>query len=445
MNHIANLVISIVQEKLRNLAAVNSIFTTNKFYYYTYLPTVIMILFLTNARKYSTITIGLLIITIHHNVQSVYGSILEHLPFSPLSINIPKEICDSDSFSVDAFGSDNNVSQTCITLPISTGMKERCFYTYIPECASENAPVVYDLHGTANCPSNLFKYTGWKELADTECFVLVLPTGNTQRFYSSDACWAAPAGLENLNPEPELSTRQCCCISCYTAALGMGLILDEDIVQDDLFLRTVASYLVQDVPLATDGRVTIDTKRLYFSGHSNGCMMAQAMAMLHSDLVAAVCCHAGALLTPPASDYQPTPQWVVHGKKDDFVEYDGALLYSEIGVNMKFIPQQERFDYLSELNGCTSYESETLSGFEDEGSVQRATNCTNNATVELVTLNDVSHYPYVDYNDNGPYPDLNSHPMTFDYESTEAAWSFCSSFESSAEPELVDITLDKIL
>lgn len=87
-------------------------------------------------------------------------------------------------------------------------------------------------------------------------------------------------------------------------------MLDTDIVRDDLFLRTIASYLVQDVPVATDGRVTIDTKRLYWSGHSNGCMMAQAMAMLHSDLVAAVACHSGALLTPPASDYQPRPQWV---------------------------------------------------------------------------------------------------------------------------------------
>lgn len=54
-------------------------------------------------------------------------------------------------------------------------MKERCFYTYIPECASEDSPLVYDLHGFGGCPEIQFEFSGWKEIADEQCFVLVLP------------------------------------------------------------------------------------------------------------------------------------------------------------------------------------------------------------------------------------------------------------------------------
>lgn len=134
----------------------------------------------------------------------------------------------------------------------------------------------------------------------------------------------------------------------------------------------------------------------------------------------------------------------MHGLLDDQVLYDGQLI-PDFNQNIKFPSQQERFDYLSELNECKSYENTTLSGFDDEGYTQRAYNCTNDATVELVTLKNVGHYTYVDYNDLGPFEHLNTFPMTFDYQTTQAAWSFCSSFESSEAPELVDITLDKIL
>ena len=36
--------------------------------------------------------------------------------------------------------------RTCI--PSTTEfMTERCYYTYIPECAGENVPLVFDIHG----------------------------------------------------------------------------------------------------------------------------------------------------------------------------------------------------------------------------------------------------------------------------------------------------------
>lgn len=74
--------------------------------------------------------------------------------------------------------------QTCIPSTAYNG--QRCFYTYIPECAKESSsnttsvvPLVFDIHGFGSCPQFNLYYTGWKEKADENCFVLVLPIVST--------------------------------------------------------------------------------------------------------------------------------------------------------------------------------------------------------------------------------------------------------------------------
>ena len=62
--------------------------------------------------------------------------------------------------------------RTCI----DTTKGKRCFYTYIPDCAGENSALVYDIHAFTACPAYASYYTGWKELAEEQCFVLVWPT-----------------------------------------------------------------------------------------------------------------------------------------------------------------------------------------------------------------------------------------------------------------------------
>ena len=59
---------------------------------------------------------------------------------------------------------------------IEVGGKKRCYYTYIPECADGETPVVYDIHGYNVCPRSFSAYSGWFERATEECFVVVWPT-----------------------------------------------------------------------------------------------------------------------------------------------------------------------------------------------------------------------------------------------------------------------------
>jgi len=67
-----------------------------------------------------------------------------------------------------------NMKRTCLASTTYPG--RRCYYTYVPPCASVGAPLVYDIHGHGSCPLYSVVYTGWIGKATEHCFVLVLPT-----------------------------------------------------------------------------------------------------------------------------------------------------------------------------------------------------------------------------------------------------------------------------
>jgi hypothetical protein len=69
------------------------------------------------------------------------------------------------------------IPQTCFSL---RGYR-RCFYTFLPECATRSQeklslPLVLDLHDYNECPVNRAQTSGWMKKAIEECFVLVWPT-----------------------------------------------------------------------------------------------------------------------------------------------------------------------------------------------------------------------------------------------------------------------------
>ena len=71
-------------------------------------------------------------------------------------------------------GIGRQIPMTCIDTPGKAA--RRCYYTYVPHCASSlssSVPLVLDIHGYGSCPLESAENTGWLELADSECFVLV--------------------------------------------------------------------------------------------------------------------------------------------------------------------------------------------------------------------------------------------------------------------------------
>jgi len=313
------------------------------------------------------------------------------------------EECNAPSLS-DVAGVD--AEQSCIRHDGIT----RCWYTYIPEtvraaAATGNAtvPLVLDLHGYNLCASQSARYTGWDRVADQYGFVVVYPQGNLNADYSNDPSW--DFGM--------------CCSSIGSPA-NEGEWPPPANINDRGFLRQLVSNAVSSA--SNEEGIMVDTKRLYFAGHSNGCMMSQAMAALESDLVAAVCCHASSLMVPPADNYVPTSVQVVYGDLD-------------VTIGMFFGSNDHILDTWGNINQCTA----NTSTVADSGRYVTHTlsNCTEDTVVETVEVYNVGHFSYLGVPPENEFT-IAEYPgaITPEVDTTLLSWEFCSRFTSDVKPAL---------
>ncbi|HSJ73774.1 MAG TPA: alpha/beta fold hydrolase [Miltoncostaeaceae bacterium] len=91
-------------------------------------------------------------------------------------------------------------------------------------------------------------------------------------------------------------------------------------VDDSAYLRRVVEEI--------QARFTVDPKRIYFLGHSNGAFMSFRMACDHADLIAAVAGLAGAMPADAAdcAPSEPVAAAQIHGTADATILYDGGSL-----------------------------------------------------------------------------------------------------------------------
>lgn len=356
--------------------------------------------------------------------------------------------CDTGPEALtNAFGVD--IPQTCIDVPVRlsddgsvlTAMK-RCYYTYVPErCKSDDTndpkqlPLVVDVHGLGSCPLYSAGYTGWKQRAEDECFVVMWPGGTSDGQFLVP-CFNIPGFLRSEDRGTEggnnVITAPCC---CYEASFGLPTA-DPD---DPLFLKTAIDSVIESFePTTTNDAsestslISIDRNRVYMAGHSNGCMASLSMAALYSDTIAAVCCHSGALLTPFPEDYGPVPIWLAHGMKDNTLPFEGSTLIDIplFGGPLGFWSMGDTMDYLSKQNDCSEEEEIDIIGDkenENVGTVFRRTNCRDNATVELVALFEADHFPFQD--------SFGGLLTGTSIDTTALAWEFCSSHVRSPASE----------
>lgn len=285
----------------------------------------------------------------------------------------------------------------------------RCWYTYIPESAktsTDPVPIVIDLHGNGGCAVLHALYSGWASIAEKQGFIMVWPSGNIDASRTDAQCWEAG---------------ECCC--SYESIF-------DDSIDDTGFLRQVISNTVDS---ASD-KVAIDTKRIYFAGHSNGCVMSQTMAALASDLVAAVCCHSGFPAFSEddmSSDYQPTPILNIHGDLDAVAPYDKWMLLS-ITMTGDVENAVDAFEFWGDINGCkqkvTTVDSSKLYA------THSYLDCIDNATVKLVQVFNAGHTPYLGVDMSLMPGEIPENITTVD--TTQLAWDFCSPYQSEFTPSL---------
>jgi poly(3-hydroxybutyrate) depolymerase len=121
------------------------------------------------------------------------------------------------------------------------------WFTYVPAAVKANpakkVPLMVFYHGGSDNPAEAADMTKFHELGEQEGFITVYPWG------SNRASWNSNMELAQMD--------------------------------DMAFAVALIQYMIANYP--------VDAQRVYLSGFSNGAAMAQIVAMVHPELIAAIC------------------------------------------------------------------------------------------------------------------------------------------------------------
>ena len=282
----------------------------------------------------------------------------------------------------------------------------RCWQTHVPDNLDPNqsVPLIIDMHGYASDSTAHRKLSSFDEIADEVGAIVIYPDG-----------------VSGLNMEWDIEENQawnagwCCAHSA------------RDDVDDVSFIEKIVNISV--------GMHNVDPNRIYASGWSNGCAMAQRMAMEASQIFAAVGCMSFYLITEPVGHYSPIPVMEVHGFIDQVVLYSTTALSVPFNEEMWTNPESydtgaiENAIEWGDYNGCSgpmeTFETTTLY------SIQGFDNCEGGASVQLMTIFAAQHNPYSNDLDDGSLIGSAFVGTQGLVESSHIVWDFISQFSKS--------------
>ena len=374
------------------------------------------------------------------------------------------------------FGS---ASAVCPLPPVSDGAKlttithngiSRSWYTYVPAsvaAAQAVVPLVMDLHAIYQCVTqdDTQLYTGWLSKAEEFGFIAVWPQAVDEPIGENGVTgfqWDArgPIGArwnagmcDECNGFSYTGQFVTCCVDApdvdapdATAKTPVisgqnsrdlqaktpvisGQNLPSNNADDVGFLREVVAQVAA-------AHNPVDTTRIYITGHSYGCMMAQRFLAQASDLVAAVACFAGALtlandlgVTPLAklsSEYTPRPLMVIHGNADTVVPYEpAATIFSAYSPDSPYsaLGAEGNLALWGGYNGCPGLKATET---PNENYTLHEIDC-NGIVSALVEVAGVGHHPF--YNVGGVVSGTAHYGVTVQtttapFDTTQLAWDF---------------------
>jgi len=237
----------------------------------------------------------------------------------------------------------------------------RPFDLFVPTgyVAGTPTPLVVLLHGYGATGAIQESYFQLQPVAEAQTFLYATPDGTLDG--SLNHYWNATDG--------------CCDVGH----------LDVD---DVGYLRA----LIDDV--AT--RYTVDPKRIYLVGHSNGGFMAHRMACDDADQIAAIVSLAGVTWNDPTQCTPSGPVSIaqVHGTADTTISYTGGMVFGLA----PYPSAQATVDAWASRNACTGTDATTMVDLitdvaGDETTVTRSTGCVPGGGVELWTIAGGGHVP----------------------------------------------------
>lgn len=237
------------------------------------------------------------------------------------------------------------------------GESFRCWDIFVPESLPDGpVPLLVDIHGFLNRPGTQRDFSEFETLASEEGFIVVWPYGINWSWNGGGDPWPSDFVLEE-------ETGIGCC--------GHSL---NDNIDDVAFIEDMVMKLGQEHQL--------DQDRIFLSGFSNGCFLAQRLASEASDLFDGVACMAGYVSVDAVPTYTPIPVLEIHGTEDSVASYEPDY----------WPGAQANFDVWRERNNCVGATEEVWR--QGEHTMVHATDCDNGATVGLLTLVGFDHPVY---------------------------------------------------
>jgi len=188
--------------------------------------------------------------------------------------------------------------------------------------------------------------------------------------------YAHPDGTKNSRDDRFWNASDACCD------------FEDSMVDDSAYLRSVIDEIKE--------RYTVDPKRVYFAGHSNGGFMSYRMACDHADAIAAIASLAGAMPfdATQCAPSEPVAVLQIHGTADDVVLYDGGMI-----VGVSYPGALESVQQWAELNGCDTTPADGPT-YDLEGQIagaetssQAFTGCDPGGHAELWSIDGGGHSP----------------------------------------------------
>ena len=280
-------------------------------------------------------------------------------------------------------GQDNSSGQPCSNYQSNNGNGStlnctivhdniaRQFFIYEGSGYQNNAPVLFVLHGYTSRGLWIMNYSGFQSIADDAGLIVIYPQGTllpaTGQTHWNVGGWTTSSTTDDVG-----------------------------------FINSVINFL--------NDEYSIDSKRIYSTGMSNGGYMSYKLACDLSPRIAAVVSVTGSMTnetTDSCNPSHPTSVAQIHGLQDTIVNYAG---------NGFSKPIEEVMDYWVNKNNCTiEPDTSEISGSNGGGIHDVYSGCDNLTNVELYLMTNMGHN----------WPNLNNH----DLQASVTVWNFLSKYD----------------
>ena len=201
--------------------------------------------------------------------------------------------------------------------------EERQYILYIPDTLTENAPLVFLMHGFTGSALDIYNYSDMQMVADEHGFAVCYPDGTIDQ--NGNRFW------------------------------NVGYNFHQNQSVDDVgFITSLAIYLQNEYNFSSENT--------FASGMSNGAEMSYMLSCFASETFKAIAPVAGTMFGESWTNCmsEPKPVLEIHGANDNVTLWDGAPNDTYWGP---YPGIEEVIDYWVDLNGCNSNENLLLPNF----------------------------------------------------------------------------------